>query len=303
MTAASGSREQGAGSPAGPATHGPAMRWCHVFPGEERQLSNLRRWLESLLPDHAGRHDVASVATELGANAIRHTASGQGGCFAVEITWHRSVVRVAVADGGSPSEPRVIDDPAGESGRGLLLVQGLSVRTGACGDHRGRLIWADIPWGDAGTEPAASPQDLYEAVIGDDQTGLASRFAEVSAWFGRSTLQWWALAGGELVTAPSAQELADVLGRVLASAPPRARVAAGMDPADARTPPVAGQEQRSSVPSHLSPGHAPAHHSEPDGISPGVRGLRTPSQRRRPGATSRQPRTASGQGRPAAAAS
>jgi hypothetical protein len=124
------------------------MRWRRVFPGEERQLAVLRRWLESLLPDCAARDDLASVATELGANTILHTASGRGGWFAVEITWHHPVVRVAIADGGSPGEPRVIDDPVGKHGRGLLLVQGLSARTGVCGDHRGRIVWADVSWGD-----------------------------------------------------------------------------------------------------------------------------------------------------------
>src|SRR5712692_5763965 len=193
MTAASGSWDQGTASSAGPAASMSGMRWRRVFPGEDRQLSVLRRWLQSLLPDCAARGDVASVATELSTNAIRHTASGRGGWFAVEITWHQLAVRVAVADGGSPGEPRVIDDPAGESGRGLLLVRGLSVRTGVSGDHRGRLVWADIPWGDTGAAAFASVQDRYEAAIGDDQAGLASRFTGVPAWFGRCTLQWWAL--------------------------------------------------------------------------------------------------------------
>jgi serine/threonine-protein kinase RsbW len=92
---------------------------------------------------------VACVATELATNAVVHTASGRGGWFAVEITWHRAVVRVAVADCGAPGGPRMIDDPAGEHGRGLLVVRSLSVRTGVCGDHRGRLVWADVPWGDS----------------------------------------------------------------------------------------------------------------------------------------------------------
>jgi serine/threonine-protein kinase RsbW len=175
MTAAGGSREQDTGPSGSPAASMSALRWRRVFPGEERQLSVLRRWLESLLPDCTARCDVASVATELGTNAIRHTASGQGGWFAVEITWHQPAVRVAVADCGSPGEPRVIDDPAGEHGRGLLLVHGLSVRTGVCGDHRGRLVWADIPWGDAGAAASASSQDLYEAAIDAGQAGLASR--------------------------------------------------------------------------------------------------------------------------------
>ena len=159
MTAASGSQHQDAGISAEPAAPGRPMRWRRVFPGDGRELSVLRRWLESLLPDCPARGDVASAATELGANAIRHTASGHGGSFTVEIIWHQQAVRVAVADGGGPSEPSVIDDPAAEHGRGLLLVQGLSVRTGVCGDHRGRLIWADIPWTPTGNHgPPRQPR-------------------------------------------------------------------------------------------------------------------------------------------------
>jgi serine/threonine-protein kinase RsbW len=64
----------------------------------------MRRWLASLLPECPAREDVVCVATELGTNAVRHTASGRGAWFAVEVTWHRSVVRVAVADGGAPAQ-------------------------------------------------------------------------------------------------------------------------------------------------------------------------------------------------------
>jgi hypothetical protein len=55
-------------------------------------------------------------------------------------------VRIAVTDCGGPARPRVIEDAAAERGRGLLLVRSLSARTGVCGDHRGRLVWADIAW-------------------------------------------------------------------------------------------------------------------------------------------------------------
>jgi serine/threonine-protein kinase RsbW len=112
--------------------------WQRVFPGSGRELSRLRRWLSSLLPDCPERDEVLSVATELAANALEHTASGApGGTFAVEVTWHQPVMLVAVADGGSPGEPRVIEDLDGERGRGLLLVRGLSARTGWTGDERG----------------------------------------------------------------------------------------------------------------------------------------------------------------------
>lgn len=185
------------------------LRWRRAFPGEEDQLAELRRWLESMLPDCQERGDVASVATELGANAVRHTASGRGGVFVVELTWHRHVVRIAVADGGAPTGPRMIDDPFGESGRGLLVVRGMSVRTGVCGDHRGRLVWADIPWSAGAAEPVRA---RHEAAVGDGEAVLASRFGGAPAWFGRSTLRWWALAGGRLVSAASAADLAKLLG-------------------------------------------------------------------------------------------
>jgi len=290
------------------------MRWRRVFPGEERQLSAMRRWLASSLPQCPARDDVICVATELGTNAIRHTASGRGGWFAVEIVWHRAAVRILVADCGAPDGPRVIDDPDGEHGRGLLVVQGLSVRTGVCGDHRGRLVWADIPWGGADAEQPASSQDPYEAAIGDGQAALASRFSDVPAWFGRSTLQWWALAGGELLAAPSAQELASLLDRVpglldyVRGLPPaRMPSAVGAASANARTTRARGRERRSRVPAAQFPlGRAPAPQARRDGLDLGGRdALRTssgsvgePSGRGRP----RRPVTAS-TGLPVAATS
>jgi serine/threonine-protein kinase RsbW len=220
MTATSGAGEPGkCPSDAAPALIS-GMSWRRLFQGEERQLAALRRWLELLLPDCPARDDVAVVATELGSNAIRHTASGRGGWFAVDITWHQPAVRVAVTDCGSPGQPQVIDDPDGERGRGLLVVRGLSVRTGVCGDHRGRLVWADVPWDDAAAAESASPQNPHEAAIEDGHAVLASRFTGVPAWFGRSTPQWWALAGGKLLVAPTALELASIIGRVLDPPPP-----------------------------------------------------------------------------------
>lgn len=106
----------------------------------------LRRWASGLLPACPARDDVVLVANELASNAIRHTASGRDGWFAVEITWCPTLVRVAVADCGGQKEPVVIEDPGGESGRGLFLVQQLSVGMGTSGNHSGRLVWADIGW-------------------------------------------------------------------------------------------------------------------------------------------------------------
>ncbi len=104
----------------------------------------MRRWLASLLADSATRENVALIATELAGNAIRHTASGQGGAFAVEVTRHEAIIRVAVADGGAAGEPALIDEPGADSGRGLQVVRGLAIDTGVRGDRQGRLVWADV---------------------------------------------------------------------------------------------------------------------------------------------------------------
>ena len=159
-----------------PAPTVPGARWRRVFPGDQPQLAVLRQWLNSLLPDCDARCDVVCVATELGTNAVLHTATGRGGWFAVEITWYGPVVRVAVADCGGPGEPRVYDYADDEHGRGLALVRGLAVRLGFLGDQHGRLAWADILWDEslAQASAAAPPQDRWQGVDGSWQAEAAS---------------------------------------------------------------------------------------------------------------------------------
>lgn len=200
------------------------LRWRRVFPGEEAQIRELRKWLGELLPGCVVRDDVIIVAVELATNAVRHTASGRGGWFAVEVTWHRQAIRVAVADQGAPTGPRLPaePDPMRETGHGLVLVAGLSRRTGVTGGQRARLVWAEVPCeGEKAPDTDAIP-DGYEETIRDGEDLLARRHRDVPAWFGRSTLQWWALAtrpeGHRLVTAGSPQELASLLDTLHAPA-------------------------------------------------------------------------------------
>jgi hypothetical protein len=151
------------------------MRWRKAFRGEERQLGAMRRWLASLLPAVPSRDDVMLIATELASNAICHTASGRGGWFTVEITWWRSAVRVGVTDGGAPAQPRVIEDQAAERGRGLLLVSGISLRTGACGDRHGRLVWADVRWDGPAPAPRAGRKIAFRRASGARGEGRGPR--------------------------------------------------------------------------------------------------------------------------------
>jgi hypothetical protein len=232
MPSASGAYGQRRGPSSPPSPLAQDWLWRRVFPGRKRDLSELRRWLYSLLCDCPARDDVLSVATELASNAIQHTCSGhEGGWFSVEIKRHQSVVQVAVADCGGSTEPQVIDDPDGERGRGLLLVDGLSVRTGFTGDHRGRLVWAHIAWPEPNPVMRDSSADPYQQVVREGEVTLARRFAGVPAWFGRSTLTWWAIAGpAGLVSAPTAQDLAGLLDRFLDTPDPARSPVTGQAP-------------------------------------------------------------------------
>jgi serine/threonine-protein kinase RsbW len=134
-------------TPAGQAAPAvPGLRWRQVYPGDLAQLCPLRKQVAAVLPECPGREDMIMVASELAANAVRHTASGRGGWFAVEIARHPACVRIAVADQGAPTGPRFTSDPAEESGRGLRIVCALSARTGVTGSPQSRVVWAEVPW-------------------------------------------------------------------------------------------------------------------------------------------------------------
>ena len=158
MVHANGSARQDAEvgrPPPGDAPYGPSQR--RLFRGEERELQRVRSWLAGLLPDCPARDDLISVAVELGTNAIQHTLSGRGGWFTVEVAWHGPVVRVAVADDGAATGPHMNGDAMSDGGRGLVIVHALSTRTGVSGNHFGRTVWAEIPWGTDPVPASAAP--------------------------------------------------------------------------------------------------------------------------------------------------
>lgn len=132
------------------ASSAPTRRWHRSFAGRGAELRRVRRWLDGLLPAGTAREDVVTIAIELATNAVRHTATGRGGRFTVEVIWrdHPSVLRISVTDDGAPQGPRwpAGSCPVGESGIGLYLVCALASRTGEYGDARGRQVWAEVPW-------------------------------------------------------------------------------------------------------------------------------------------------------------
>lgn len=135
------------GGQAAPAADEPSASWRRSFRGEARQVSEMRQWLRSLLPECPAQDDVLSVACELATNAVRHTLTGLGGWFGVEvIVRDHETVRVVVADGGGPGTPRIAGETDCEHGRGLRVVRALSADDGYSGGDGGRQVWAEVPW-------------------------------------------------------------------------------------------------------------------------------------------------------------
>lgn len=127
-------------------------RWLRVFQGHPRQVPLVRAFVAAALAGCPARDTLVTCASELAANAIRHTASGAGGLFAVEVRRPApGVARVAVTDAGGPCEPSVPADgdpnELAEGGRGLALVAALASDWG----HQmvpggGRTVWAEATW-------------------------------------------------------------------------------------------------------------------------------------------------------------
>jgi anti-sigma regulatory factor (Ser/Thr protein kinase) len=91
----------------------------------------------------AERGEVADVAEllvgELATNALVHAGSH----FRLTLFAAHGVLRCEVAD-GERCVPRVLDAGAGESGRGMFLVDALAQRWGCHRDGPGKTVWFEL---------------------------------------------------------------------------------------------------------------------------------------------------------------
>ncbi|MCO5996251.1 ATP-binding protein [Actinoallomurus rhizosphaericola] len=126
-----------------PATAAPVMYWRAVFPGTPDQAHAVRAFVATLLPERPRLDEVLLAVGELVANALRHTRSGQGGSFTVDVYHAAGRTEISVTDQGGPAEPAVTDaDELAECGRGLRTVALLADGWGWHGDDQGRTVTA-----------------------------------------------------------------------------------------------------------------------------------------------------------------
>lgn len=100
--------------------------------------------------------DAELVCAELASNAVLHGRTPEHDRFEVTLTSGPHGLTVEVRDGNSRLPERSEPAMDGENGRGLLLVQALSLRWGAVRDGRaGKRMWALL---------AAAPPDRGQRV-------------------------------------------------------------------------------------------------------------------------------------------
>ena len=167
--------------------------WARTFRGTPASVPEARRFVAEVLAGCPAREVLMTCVSELCANAIMHTDSGNGGVFIVELDLPRpGVARIAVTDEGGPSLPAAgrldleggpslpaagrLDLEAGpslaaarrldlmaEGGRGLAMVAACTSRWGYADAYPGRTVWAEACW----PVPVPSP--------GQDAPGNRSR--------------------------------------------------------------------------------------------------------------------------------
>ena len=116
------------------------------FVGQADQVAAARRFVVSAIHAPGPARDITRLLVgEAATNAILHSASGDGGTFAVRYLISDHLVRVEVHDGGGPSSPRRrVHDLESMTGRGLDLFDALSNRWGVDGTPDGWTVWFEL---------------------------------------------------------------------------------------------------------------------------------------------------------------
>lgn len=140
-------------------------RWSISVPGMPSMVPVARLFVRAFLADNPLAEDAELIVSEYAANAIRHTAAGEGGAIDVVVTTRPGLVRVEVTD-HAPAEALTVlaaDWPApqagqagqaseeDEDGRGLVLVDAIAHRWGYDGVAGHATAWAEL----RATGPAA----------------------------------------------------------------------------------------------------------------------------------------------------
>jgi hypothetical protein len=110
--------------------------------GVRASVPAARQFIADALPGCPRADDLILAASELAANAVCRSASGEGGRFTLRVRTAPRWARVEVTDSGPALLP-----PAERNGWGLRIVGEVTDRSGATIRADGpRTGWAEVTW-------------------------------------------------------------------------------------------------------------------------------------------------------------
>jgi anti-sigma regulatory factor (Ser/Thr protein kinase) len=117
----------------------------NAYPGTTDQARVVRADLRALLSECPHADDIVLCASELAANAARHSRSGRPGAT---MTVHADIrpgdhVLIEVRDDGGFWNP---PPPDTDRAHGLDIVRTLATSWGVSGTDNGRVVWARFTW-------------------------------------------------------------------------------------------------------------------------------------------------------------
>ncbi|MEV5711057.1 ATP-binding protein [Actinoallomurus sp. NPDC052274] len=117
--------------------------YAQTFPATRETVSDARRWLTGTLgATHPACDDAVLLLSEAFTNSVRHS---RGKTITVLVFVTKTVVRIKVIDRGGGALPHHVDDPYGEAGRGLPIMQALAQDCGFEVLGNGWLmVWFDV---------------------------------------------------------------------------------------------------------------------------------------------------------------
>lgn len=117
--------------------------YSRLFTARPETVADARRWLAEMLgATNPACEDAVLLLSEAFTNSVRHSRGEHITVLAFVTT---SIVRVKVIDRGGDTLPRYVDDPCGEGGRGLPIIQALAQDCGFEVLGNGQVIvWFDL---------------------------------------------------------------------------------------------------------------------------------------------------------------
>ena len=121
--------------------------WGFTCPGSPEEVGRVRRWTRDILRESSCADVAELIVSELGSNAVLHTASGDAaGTFRVSLALSDHVVSISVTDAGGTKTAPQVEHPNDDDthGRGLGMVSALAHHLESLGDHHGHTVTAHL---------------------------------------------------------------------------------------------------------------------------------------------------------------